>query len=135
MKMKEMYPSKYLKADDVDEQGGEVSALIKTVRLEEMQDNEGAKEDKPVLYFNNVPKGMVLNKTNADRISAAYGDESDGWRGKPVTLYTEQVTAFGKTTNAIRLRVAKPKVAAATAPAEPAAPPAEDPAEAFGGNG
>lgn len=132
--MKEMYPSKYLKADDVEEQGGEVPVLIKSVRLEEMQDNEGAKEDKPVLYFNNVPKGMVLNKTNADRISAVYGDESDLWRGKPVTLYTEQVTAFGKTTNAIRLRVAKPKVQAATAPAEPEAP-AEDPAETFGGNG
>lgn len=133
--MKEMYPSKYLKADDVDEQGGDVPATIKGVRLEEMQDNEGAKEDKPVLYFNNVPKGMVLNKTNADRISAAYGDESDSWRGKPVVLYTEEVKAFGKTTNAIRLRVAKPKVVAATASAEQEAPPATDPAEAFGGAG
>lgn len=134
MRMKELYPSKYLKADDVDEQGGEVSALIKTVKLEEMQDNEGAKEDKPVLYFNNVPKGMVLNRTNADRISAVYGDESDNWRGKPVTLYTEQVTAFGKTTNAIRLRVAKPK-AAPVVQAEPAAEGAPDPADSFGGAG
>lgn len=124
MKMKEMYPSKYLKADDVEEFGGEVNVTIKTVRLEEMQDNEGAKEDKPVLYFNQHAKGMVLNKTNADRISAVYGDESEEWRGKSITLYTEQVTAFGKTTNAIRVRIAK----------KPVVPvPAGDPAATFGG--
>jgi hypothetical protein len=124
MKMRELYPSKYLKADDVDEQGGEVAGIIKGVRLEEMQDNEGAKEDRPVLFFSNLPKGMVLNRTNADRIAAVFGDESEEWRGKVVTLYTEQVTAFGKTTNAIRLRVAKPKPnaapVAAAVPAEPA---------------
>lgn len=134
MRMKELYPSKYLKADDVDEQGGEVAAVIKTVKLEEMQDNEGAKEDKPVLYFNNVMKGMVLNRTNADRICAVYGDESDGWRGKPVTLYTEQVTAFGKTTNAIRLRVPKPQAQKQPMPSDHL-PVAADPAESFGGAG
>lgn len=123
MTMKELYPSKYLKADDVDEQGGEVAGIIKGVRLEEMQDSEGVKEDKPVLYFSNLPKGMALNRTNADRIAAVYGPETEEWRGKVVTLYTEQVTAFGKTTNAIRLRVQKPKPVAAAA-AAPA--PADD---------
>lgn len=108
MKMKELYPSKYLKADDVDEVGGEARALIKSVRLEELQDTEGGKEDKPVLHFANLPKGMVLNKTNADRIAAVYGDESDDWRGKEIILYTEPVTAFGKTANAIRVKVPKP---------------------------
>lgn len=132
MKMKELYPSKYLKADDVEEQGGDVLVTIKGIRLEEMQDDEGAKEDKPVLYFNNIQKGMVLNKTNAGRISAVYGDESDGWRGKSITLYTEEVTAFGKTTNAIRVRVAKPKPTTAV---EAPAAPAGDPADSFGGSG
>lgn len=130
MKMKELFPSKYLKADDVEEFGGEVNVTIKGIRCEEMQDNEGAKEDKPVLYFNQHAKGMVLNRTNADRISAVYGDESDEWRGKSITLYTEQVTAFGKTTNAIRVRVAKKPVVATAAATAPAAP-AGDPADTF----
>jgi len=108
MKMRELYPSKYLKADDVDEAGGEARALIKSVKLEEMQDNEGNKDEKPILYFTNLPKGMVMNKTNADRIAAVYGDESDDWRGKEIILYTEPVTAFGKTANAIRVKVPKP---------------------------
>lgn len=131
MKMKDLFPSKYLKADDVEEFGGEVNVTIKGVRCEEMQDNEGAKEDKPVLYFNQHAKGMVLNKTNGDRISAAYGDESDDWRGKTITLYTEVVSAFGKTTNAIRVRIAKKPIVPAPTSDLPAAAPAGDPADTF----
>lgn len=119
--MKELYPSKYLKADDVEEEGGEVRALIKGIKLEELQNNEGQNEEKPILYFTNLAKGLVLNRTNADRIAAVHGDESDEWRGKEIILYTEPITAFGKTANAIRVKIPKPPAKALAG--QPTVPP------------
>lgn len=133
MKLRELYPSKYLKADDVEDMGGEVRALIKCLKIEELQDNEGKSEDKPVLYFLRVDKGLVLNKTNADLIATMHGDETDNWTGKEVLLVTESVTAFGQTRPAIRVRVPRKPAptTAATAAALGAANPAPDPAESF----
>lgn len=119
--LKDLYPSRYLKADDIDEQGGEVRAVISKIKMEEMQDPERGKEDKPILYFLRMEKGVVLNKTNALTIGAAYGPDTDGWIGKEVLLVTEMVTAFGETKPAIRVRV--PRKQAAFTPKEPTAAP------------
>lgn len=120
MKLRDLYPSKYLKADDIEEEGGEVRALIKGIKIEELQDSEGGKQDKPVLYFLRIDKGLVLNKTNAETIGEVHGDETEAWVGKEVLLVTERVTAFGKTAPAIRIRV--PKKSSAPAPAAVAEP-------------
>lgn len=69
-----------------------------------MKDDEGREEEKPVLLFKGVEKGLVLNKTNATRIADQHGDETDLWVGKRITLTTESVTAFGKTQWAIRVK-------------------------------
>lgn len=132
--LRDLFPSKYLKADDVDELGGEVRAIIKSVKIEEMQDPEKGKEDKPILYFLRVDKGLVLNKTNAMTIAASYGQNTDDWVSKEVLLVTEMVTAFGETKPAIRIRIAKKQATPAVAAAAPAEP-ATDPADSFGGSG
>lgn len=121
MKLRDLYPSRFLKADDIEEEGGEVRALIKGVKIEELQDPERGNQDKPVLYFLRIEKGLVMNKTNAEIIGDAYGDDTDAWVGKEVLLVTEKVTAFGKTAPAIRVRVPR----AAPAKAAAAAPPPE----------
>lgn len=122
--LKDLYPSAYLKADDIDEQGGEVRAIISKIKMEELQSSEGGKEDKPILYFLRTEKGLVLNKTNAMTIGAAYGPDTDGWTGKEILLVTEMVTAFGETKPAIRVRVRKAPAVKAAAPAAEA-PPAD----------
>lgn len=120
MKLRDLYPSRFLKADDIEEEGGEVRALIKCVKIEELQDPERGKEDKPILYFLRIEKGLVMNKTNAETIGDAFGDETDAWVGKEVLLVTERVTAFGKTAPAIRIRIPrKPTSAPVTAAAAP----------------
>lgn len=112
MRLRDLYPSRFLKAEDITEEGGEIRAFIKAVKIEELQDPERGKEDKPVVYFLRIDKGLVLNKTNAETIGDAYGDETDAWAGKEVLLVTERVTAFGKTAPAIRIRIQnRPKVA------------------------
>ena len=62
-------------------------------------------DDKPVVYFENKEKGLVLNKTNATVIAAGYGPETDGWVGKPITLYPAKVSFQGQMVAAIRVEL------------------------------
>jgi hypothetical protein len=95
------FPSKYLKAADLHDK--HVSALMSHVLLEELQNKDGT-ELCPILYFNGVPKGMVLNKTNAKTIAAAYGDETDAWAGMPIVLFPAMVAFGAETVEAIRMK-------------------------------
>lgn len=101
MKLSQVFPSRYLKGDDVE---GETIVVIKELVFDKMKDEDGKEEEKPVLLFKGVEKGLVLNKTNATRIAEQHGDETDNWTGKRITLTTESVTAFGKTQWAIRVK-------------------------------
>lgn len=116
--MNELYPSRFLSADDID---GEVPVTIASITFEKMKDNEGKEQDKPVMLFLKVDKGLVLNKTNAQRIAEIYGDETDNWPGKKITLYTESVTAFGETKWAIRVKPVPPPAKAGALRAQPEA--------------
>lgn len=89
--------SDYVKAADL--QGRTATVTIASVSIEEI-----GKDRKPVVYFRGKEKGMVLNKTNANTISALYGDETDNWVNQPVTLYVAWVDFQGKSVEAIRVR-------------------------------
>lgn len=98
MNMNDIYPSKYLKADDL--MGREVRVIMATVEMEKIGD-----DNKPVLYFKGKDKGVVLNKTNASTIAAAYGNESEDWLDQPLILFSVMVDFQGKVAPAIRCRV------------------------------
>ena len=100
MNINNVFPSKYLKAADL--QGREFTLRIASIRMEDIGDDD----QKPVLYFENAKKGLVLNKTNANNCVVLYGAETDGWIGKPVTLYSAWVDFQGKSVEAIRIRPA-----------------------------
>ena len=102
MKISGAFPSNYLKAADLD--GRNVRVIMERV---EMEDIGG--DHKPVLYFQGKDKGMVLNKTNSNNISAAYGDETEGWRGREIILFEAMVDFQGKTVPAVRVRAPQPK--------------------------
>jgi hypothetical protein len=114
MKIGTLYPSKYLKADDIEDE------LILTIKSMEMSD--GLEVEKPILYFEEGEKGLILNKTNAMAISSAFGSETDLWIGKKIVLYTAQVQFQARIVDAIRVRVPKTKTAAKKAAAGSAAP-------------
>ena len=101
IKMSQAFPSKYLKAADLH--GKTPTVIIKRVELAKMEGDDG--ETKPVVYFEKAVKGLVLNKTNANKISAAYGDDTDQWIGQPVTLFMAYVEFKGETVESIRLRI------------------------------
>jgi hypothetical protein len=113
MNVNKLFPSKYLKAGDIDD---DRKVTIERLRVEKME-NDGT--EKPVLYFAGSDKGLVMNKTNALVLASAFGDDIDGWAGKKCVLYTVQVDFQGKLVDGIRVRVpnamrgadAKPKSA------------------------
>ena len=101
MKISSAFPSKFLKASDL--QGKEVRVEIFDVRLEDVS-GEGT-EEKAVVYFKDKQKGLVLNITNRNRLVAAFGDETDDWLGKEIFIFSEQTQFGGRPVEGLRIRV------------------------------
>ncbi len=115
MRMSAAFPSAYLKAADLA--GKKVKIRMDRV---EMEDIGG--DHKPVLYFVGTDKKMVINKTNANEIIDAYGDDTDDWHGKLIELYEARVDFQGKKVVAIRVNAMLKEqgiTAQAPLPAEP----------------
>lgn len=119
MNINDAFPSKYLKATELE---GDTTYTIAAVKTETL--GEGADADtKPVVYFGETDRGLALNKTNANTIAGLYGPETDSWVGKQVTLFATEVDFQGKQTLAIRIRMRKP---AAPPASQTQANPAQD---------
>ena len=72
--------------------------------------NERGSERKLTIHFVEGKKPMILNATNSKAISEAYGSTKvEDWAGKRIAIYTTKVTAFGGTTDALRIRNYPPK--------------------------
>jgi hypothetical protein len=110
MKTVDVFPSKYLKAEEELFDNGDVVATIKDVVLESLKSREKGEESKPVMYFKDRPKGLIVNKTNWGICAKLFGsDDSDDWRGERIALTTVDVDAFGDVVKAIRVKSQKPK--------------------------
>jgi len=105
------FPSKFLKASEVGKRPRKY--IMKYIDQEVV-----GTDQKLILYFQHEPKGLVLNKTNANAIAHLYGPDTDNWAGQPILLYSTMVDYAGKPTEAIRTMP----------PMEDEAPPARRPA-------
>lgn len=123
MRIDSAFPSTYLKAADL--QGRNVTVTMDHVKMEDI-----GGDHKPILYFRGKEKGLVLNKTNSNNISAAYGYETDAWAGQTIELFPTMVDFQGKSVEAIRCRAprngAQTRTAAAAPQQHPYAPPQYD---------
>jgi hypothetical protein len=117
MNINEAFPSKYLKASDLD--GKNVTVTIKSAELEEIGFD---KEQKLVLSFVGTDKLMVLNKTNANGVARLHGEETDDWGGKRITLCARDVEFQGTMVQALRVLSQKPASPKAAGPPPPAPP-------------
>jgi hypothetical protein len=84
--------------------GRSVTLTMTSVITEQLPDHQGKPQTKYVLHFRETKKGLILNKTNAKVVIGLYGRDTDGWTGQKITLYSEEVKAFGKLHNAARVR-------------------------------
>lgn len=101
MKMSEEFPSKYLRAADL--QGREIKVIMNYCDREQV--GQEANDTKPILYFKGKDRGLVLNKTNAMTISDHYGDDTNDWLDQPLILFAAMIPFQGKTQAAIRVRI------------------------------
>ncbi len=122
MRISESYPSKYLKAADLD---GQDRTVTISSCVKELIGQGVDQEPKPVVYFNGGKKGLILNVTNARAIAEDYGDDTETWPGREIVLLVREVDFKGKLTPAIRVRVpaAAPQPTVQHAPAAPAPQP------------
>ena len=72
--------SKYLKAADLGEIDSEKRLKIKTV-TKEIEVGE-KQETKACVWFTNIDKGLLLNKTNLRVLQGAFGNDMELWAGK-----------------------------------------------------
>ncbi len=85
---------------------GEVLPVtIKVVKAEAVGKD---KAGRPVVYFEEFEKGMVLNKTNTKRIVALYGSDVDKWPGKRIMLYPTETEFSGDMVECIRIKKEAP---------------------------
>ena len=110
MKISDAFASKYLKASDLQDR--DVTVVMDRVLIEDVGDTDR----KPVLYFRDRKKGLVLNKVNSRTIAAVHGDDTDACRGRPVTLFPAMVDFRGDQVEAIRCRVPTATASRRTAP-------------------
>lgn len=102
MKISSAFPSNYLKATDFE--GGDQTLTIKGVQIENVG-GQGKKEEKPVVYFREVDKGLILNKTNANTIEKLLkSDDTDEWLGSQITIGESEIEFQGEMMMGIRVR-------------------------------
>lgn len=101
MNINSAFPSKYLKAADAET---DLTLTITKVKVETI--GQGTKaEQKPVIYFQEVEKGMVCNKTNAKLIAnIVKSEDTDDWTGKKIRLIATEVEYQGELMMSLRVR-------------------------------
>ena len=99
MKLDQLFVRRFLTAADCKD---ERRLVIKSVEVAQVN---GAGETKPVLRFRGLEQGLVLNKTNAATLAAAFGEESDDCIGKSVILFRTKTDFQGEEVDCVRLRI------------------------------
>ena len=100
MNINDVFPSKFVKSSELPKTP--VRVTVERVVIEEV-----GQEEKPVMYFKGREKGLVLNKTKANIMAAAFSPETDAWVGKHVEVYATKTMFKGEMVDAIALDICK----------------------------
>ena len=99
MKCNEVFPSRWLRAADLEPDGEKVT--IRKVTMEEIGEE---RERKPIMAFDETDKELVVNVTNWNSIVELTGEEdSDDWLEHVIKLVRVKVQYGAKTVDAIRI--------------------------------
>lgn len=103
MKASDMFPSAYLKAKDIPREG--IMLTIKQIDRGAITDMKSQKQKVvySLLFAEPGVKPLTLNKTNVNTLVAWYGEETNDWIGKPVTLIRVMSESFGKMAWTVRV--------------------------------
>ena len=93
-----------------DIENGDLILTIRNITQKSVKNPQGKEELCIVCEWVENYKPMILNVTNCKTISKIYNSEYiEDWVGKKVQLFVTTVSAFGDTTEAIRIRPIVPR--------------------------
>lgn len=97
------FDHKWVRAWDLG--GKELTVKIERVEAGVLENAKAKKKDRaPIVWFKGAKKPLALNRTNSKTIAAMFGNNTDDWIGKSVTIYPT-TTSFGNdTVDCIRVR-------------------------------
>lgn len=101
--------SKYLSEEDLPVEG---DLLVTMTDIQKQTVGQGEKaQNKWILFFKEVKKGMVLNSTNIKTLTNLFhSDDSDDWMGQKIAVwYNPDVEMMGEIVGGIRIRAKLPK--------------------------
>ena len=105
---KKLQNSDYIGSYSIEPGPGDLTVEIVNVAKKMVKGSDG-KEEECIVATLKGQKPMILNVTNCKTISTLletpYIEE---WKGKSITLYVQQVKAFGEVVDALRVRAGKP---------------------------
>jgi hypothetical protein len=96
----DMYGSQHLAATDVKKP---TTTEIEQVAKDDFAKPGERKKERAVLHFRGIKKPMIVNKTNALILAAAFGKDIDDWVGQRVVIRPERTTYGGKPTMGLRI--------------------------------
>ena len=86
----------------VSEKLNNAMLTIKNAEVKKLGQGEEAR-NKVVLSFNETSKQLALNRTNSQIIAERFGDDSDLWTGKQISLIVVKKNFAGKLVDGIQV--------------------------------
>lgn len=99
----------FLGAWDVPD-GSDLVLTIDHVARDDVQNERGSEKKLTIHFREKEYKPMIVNTTNAKAISTAYkSTKVEDWENKKIGIYKATISAFGQTTECLRVRDYPPK--------------------------
>ena len=99
----------FLGAWDVPD-GSDLVLTIDYVARDDVQNERGSEKKLTIHFREKDYKPMIVNTTNAKAISTAYkSTKVEDWENKKIGIYKATISAFGQTTECLRVRDYPPK--------------------------
>lgn len=106
--------SKWLKAGDLKKDGKAIKVKLTIDHAEVVEFKDNTK--KLAVMFKGKAKGLVLNKTNAQLIAEQYGEDSNAWANKEVSIYPTTTDFGGERVECIRVEQFVPEASDSDGP-------------------
>lgn len=90
--------------------GSDLVLTIDHVARDDVQNERGSEKKLTIHFREKDYKPMIVNTTNAKAISTAYkSTKVEDWENKKIGIYKATISAFGQTTECLRVRDYPPK--------------------------
>jgi hypothetical protein len=102
MDYRALFKGEYISAVELGDKQPTLTIVdVKGLMLDE---EDGKQKGKGLVVFKETDRGWVLNKTNAQCLAAMFGKDTNGWKGKRVTLCMKMVQVGRETEPGIRVK-------------------------------